>query len=411
MQVKNAIKSVWFFSKLIFFKKEYDVVFIYRNTFIREDGVNHLLKPFIKSCEDHGLRYLLLESRHWQKSSGYRYLYGNDAVPFNLISFLQGKLRKVLSKPDIDYGLLLRWQEREAKIAGILQKLFFRNLHTKLFLTLVGNNNMIFLKDIYPDTLFAEYQHGIFWCRQDPSLFKRDAILRKTVYKKTTFLLYGKGFEKIFNNCPETMAYPSERLKVLGAYFPIPPYRHRSNNRTILYTLQNVQMDSNADYYQTIKDLIACNADFLQRHGYRIIFKNHPRYERNDALRFDTKYPFISFAEDNASMDILESVSLHITSKSTTALDAALRSIPTVFIDMLEVRSPGDIFFRQYHYPLTNFRVEKPADLGDILPKLEEEEYYGECSRKVYEWGLEYYQDFDEQVFLDLITGPETDLP
>ena len=403
MHFGNALKSTWFFSKLLFFKKEYDVIFIYRNTFIREGGTNHLLKPFIESCDRFGISYLLLESRHHQAASGHRYLCDTDAVPYNLISFLQRKLRRIFGKTGIVYDTNREWVEREEKVANVLQKLFFRNLQTKLFITLVGNNNMAFLKSIYTDTLFAEYQHGIFWCHYDSKSLREHRFLRKTQNRNTILLLYGEGFARVRAICPEAMAYPDENLRVIGSYFSIPDYRQRDNYRTILYTLQNIDMGSNESYYAMIKEVINHNADFLQKGGYRILFKNHPRYERNDPLHFEEEYPFISFIGDEEPMGMLDDVSIHITSKSTTALDAALHSVPTIFIDMLEVRSPKEILFDQYHYPLENFRVERPPALAELLRSLEDQDYYRECSRKAYEWACEYYQDFDKQVLFDLL--------
>ncbi len=403
MHIGNISRSLWFFSKLLFFKQHYDVVFLYRNTFTREGGRNYLLEPFIEVCARHGCHYLLLESRHRQKHSGHRYLNHDDAVPYNLISFLQGKLRNLFSKPGITYGTGIEWNKREEKVAKVLQRLFFRNLNVKLFVTLVGNNNMVFLKSIYPEALFAEYQHGIFWCQNDPKTLIENSYVRQTRNRHTILLLYGKGFYEIRTRCPEAMVYETNNLKVIGSYFSIPNYTQRHNDKTILYTLQNIDMGSNTDYYRTIKKLIEYNAKYLQDHGYRILFKNHPRYERHDALIFEEAYPFVSFIGDEEPMNILDDVSIHITSKSTTALDAALHSIPTIFIDMLNIRSPKDIFFDQYHYPLSNFRVEKPSKLKELLRDLEDQEYYEQCSRKVYNWGREYYQDFDEQVFLDLL--------
>ena len=403
MNLRDAFKSTLFFSKRLFFKQEYDVVFIYRNTFVRRDGTNHLLKPFVESCETHGFRYLLLESRHYQKSSGFRYLCNDNAVPYNLISYLQGRLRRYYSRPGVDYGMGPRWIEREERVAKVLQKLFFRNLRAKLFVTLVGNNNMAFLKSIYPNSIFAEYQHGIFWCHDDPISLKLNHFLRKTQNKDTIMLLYGEEFAKVRAHCPEKMAYLHKNLRVIGYYSPVPGYSPKQNSKTILYTLQNIDMESNERYYRMIKTVIVRNAEFLQQNGYRILFKNHPRYERDDALVFEEEYPFVSFVGDEEPMNMLDDISIHITSKSTTALDAALYSLPTIFIDMLEIRSPKEIFFNQYHYPLTDFRVEKASDLEGLLRSLEDQEHYGECSRKVYDWGREYYQDFDEQVFVDLI--------
>ena len=403
IDIRNAFKSALFFSQLLFFKREYDVIFIYRNTFIRRGGINHLLEPFVESCKKHGLSYLLLESRHYQKRSGYRYLESSEAVPYNLITFLRIKLRKLYKAEGADSEIGSPWIEREEKIAKVLQRLFFGNLKTRLFVTLVGNNNVAFLKSIYPDTAFAEYQHGIFWCQYDFDTLALRNHQRNTQNRDTTLLLYGEGFADVYAQCPRAMAYPSSNIKVIGSSLPVPEYRSRQNRKTILYTLQNVDMQSNESYYRMIRSLIAVNAEYLERNGYSILFKNHPRYEREDALVFEEAYPFISFAGDDTSMDLLDDVCIHITSKSTTALDTALHSIPTIFIDMLELRSPRVIFFDQYRYPLNDFIIKLPSSLKGLLQSLDDPDYYSECSRQVFEWARYYYQDFNEEVFLDLL--------
>ena len=296
------------------------------------------------------------------------------------------------------------WYAREKSVGKVLKKLFFKNLRVGLFITLNGNDSISFLKIIYTNSFFAEYQHGIFWCSYNYQNLPFYKFFREVLNKDTILLIYGEGFRKIRTQCEEMMMFPGKHIQVIGAYFQLQKFTLRPNSNTILYTLQNIDMSENGNYYRVIKKLINYNVKFLLQNGYTILFKNHPRYKRNDPLIFDEEYPFVSFAGDEEPMNMLDDISIHITSKSTTALDVALYGIPTIFIDMLKERSPKDIFFDQYHYPLSNFRVEKPSDLEELLRDLEDQEYYEQCSRKVYNWGCEYYQDFDEQVFLDLIS-------
>ncbi len=307
----------------------------------------------------------------------------------------------------MDYTDIPRWFKREKKVATVLHRLFFRNLRAKLFITLVGNNNMVFLKMLYPHSLFAEYQHGIFWCPDDARTLRIRRLQKEFYNKETYYLLYGKGFARIHASCPDARAHPDNKIKVIGSYFPVPDYTQKRNEKTILYTLQNIDMKNNEAYYQTIRTLISENADFLQQNGYTILFKNHPRYERTDVLSFDDDYSFVSFIDDNAIMELSEQISIHITSKSTTALDAALHSIPTIFVDMLGIRSPKKIFFDLYRYPLNDFRITEPKKLKKLLHDLEETIYYQSCSQKVYAWAREYYQDFNEKIFLELLKEAE----
>jgi hypothetical protein len=100
---------------------------------------------------------------------------------------------------------------------------------------------------------------------------------------------------------------------------------------------------------------------------------------------------------------IIDDISLHITSKSTTAFDLALKGIPTVFVDMLESRSPKDIFFNQYNYPIKEFILSDEVRLQYLLSIIEDDEKYQEYSQLVYNWAREFYQDFNEEKFLSFL--------
>ena len=71
MKFSNIFNSALFFSKLFFVKRNYDVIFIYRNTFVRQGGTTPLLQPFVESCQKNGLRYREVTSP--RRGSGFSY--------------------------------------------------------------------------------------------------------------------------------------------------------------------------------------------------------------------------------------------------------------------------------------------------------------------------------------------------
>jgi len=402
-RIRNNLLSALFFGKLFFVKKKYDIVFIYRNTFNREEGENVLLHPFLELCKKKGHKYLLLESRHVQDETGYPYLENKNAIPFNFINYLRTKLRQVVRVKHTDNGLGPQWIKRERAVAGILKKLFFRNLETKLFITLVGYENVAFLKFIYKNTTFAEYQHGVFWCADDRETREINFFRKNSLNTNTYYLTYGKGFCDVYKRCPGRLPYFAKNVISLGYYREISPLKKKNNNKTILYTLQNVDMENNSRYYQSIKEIVERNADYLSLNGYHILFKNHPRYERGDPLIFKKNYSFISFIDDTKSLTNFSDISLHITSKSTTAFDASVQGIPTVFVDTCEERSPSKIFFDLYQYPLKDFKITQAGSLQNILKRTENPEFYHLCRKEVYIWSQSYYQAFDESIIIDLL--------
>ena len=59
---KRVFRSIFYFSKLFFITKKYDVVFVSSIIFNRgENGENFLFKPMIEYCEKNGLSYIVFE--------------------------------------------------------------------------------------------------------------------------------------------------------------------------------------------------------------------------------------------------------------------------------------------------------------------------------------------------------------
>jgi len=403
--LKQKIKSILFFFKLLFFKQKYDVIFSYSNHFNRgANGENIFLKPFLKVCEKYNIKYLLLEETDL-KGMYNTYPRNEKAIYLDLITFLQILLRKFFSKKNKFYDIVDdEYYVREKKISKILQRIFFRNLKCNLFITL-AHNNVILWREINKKALICDYQHGIISNNHKGIILNSKACKIKSKPKVIT-LVYGKGFRNILLKSDKTNYFNKKNIKTIGFYKKIDDYKIRQNNKIILLSLQNTDLSylNLKKYYKLIQLIIEINKDFLIQHGYEVWFKNHPRYNNQYKLEFEKKLNFIKFVEDKISLDNLtENVHLHITFHSTTAFDVALKGIPTIFVDMFNLFSPKEIFFNQYNYPLKDFRVTNPNQLQKLLLKLENEEIYQTYSKQVYDWAREFYQDFNEETFLKLV--------
>ena len=93
--MKSILISTYYFLKLIFFSKKYDVVFVSSTFFNRgEGGENLLLKPMIEYCNRNNLKYMIFEDTDL-KGVYDNFSRNRDSIPFDFISLIQILLRKI----------------------------------------------------------------------------------------------------------------------------------------------------------------------------------------------------------------------------------------------------------------------------------------------------------------------------
>jgi len=395
-------KSILYFISIMFKNKNYDIAFVYLNHFNRE-GENPFFKNFIEVCKENNINYIEFEETDL-KGAYSHYPRNPEAVPLDFITLIQVLLRKIFTKKNKNYSIeeYDNYYKREKKVSKIIKDIFFRKFNAKMYIVL-ANNNVTLWREINPLSKIIDYQHGMIWNGHDTTLINSKPHSIK-IKNNIINMVYGRGFKELLIRFDKTGFYSKKNIIDIGFYQKLSPYQKRKNKRVILYSLQNVDLSSNKEYYEVIKKIIYANKNYFIENNYQIIFKNHPRYDRNDKLIFEEELSFLSWMDDNASIDkIIDDVSLHITSKSTTAFDFALKGIPTIFVDMLESRSPREIFFNQYNYPINEFILTDETQLQQLLPATEDDKRYQEYSKLVYDWAREFYQDFDEEKFLNLI--------
>ena len=115
------------------------------------------------------------------------------------------------------------------------------------------------------------------------------------------------------------------------------------------------------------------------------------------------EYDFVSFDNETPLAALLNTTSLHMTFHSTSAFDASMSRIPTIFIDMHETFSPKEMFLNQYDYPCKDLVIKDYKDFKNILVNIDNKEMFNQCSNDVYQWSKEFYDDFDEKVFQDFL--------
>lgn len=402
----NYWSSMKYFFKAIFLKQKCDVVFVALNHFNRgENAKNNFFQPFKDSCKKHNINYIIFEETDL-KGAFNMYPRNKGAIPLDFITLLQVILRKLFSQRNLNYTMYDNYYKREVLISKILKLLFFRKFKSNIYIVL-AHNNVTLWRVINPNSFIIDYQHGMIWNGHDGTLIDSKPSKIK-VLNDVISMVYGKSFQDLLFQEDKTNFYTEKNVIDIGFFQKVPALTKKINNKTILYTLQNVDMESTFEYYKMIQNIIYDNKEFFQKNGYKILFKNHPRYDRNDKLLFDANLSFLSFIEDNILIEnIVDDIAIHITSKSTAAFDVALRGIPTIFIDMLEARSPSEMFIRQYNYPLNNFIITETKQVEKILVRLENQNYFEETSFRVYNWARSFYQDFDESKFLKLLNKGE----
>lgn len=401
---KRVFSSMFYFLKLIFIEKQYDVIFVCSTAFNRgKNNENILFKPMFDYCEKNGINYAIFEDTYFK--SYIDYSKNNKSISLDFILIIQIILKKfynlIYKKPtNID-----EVYSQELEISKILKILFFNKFNSAVYITLIWNNVTLW-RCINPSACVIDYQHGIInnghegyiKCNEPPKVKLKNNI---------TTLVYGDWFKQTFINNDKSNFYNQRNVITVGTNKILNEESKISiNNKKIIFSLQltpDFEKKENELYVKIIEKIIDTNAKFLSNNKYEIIFKHHPRFSIHHCPDINTKYDFISFDNKTSLSDLLKTASLHMTFHSTSAFDAATIGIPTIFIDMLESFSPNDIFLNQYNYPCKDLIVKDYDDLQKILDNINNREIFLHCCDDAYKWSKEFYYDFNEFVFGDFL--------
>jgi len=400
---KNMRASIYYFCKLIFITRKYDVVFVSSVFFNRgEGGQNLLFKPMIEFCESNGLNYTIFEDTDL-KGAYNKFKRNNKAVPFDFISLVQIMLKKIYNfkykKPITKEEIYLR----ESKVSECLRKLFFKKFHSKIYITLIWNNVTLW-RTIDSSACIVDYQHGIISDGDEAHIKDGYPPLIKSINGIVT-LVYGNTFKDILIDNDKSRFYSERNVINTGIYKNNIKSMNKikKNNKKILFTLQITpdfeEKTINALYIEIVEELMNVNAEFLRKNNYEIIFRHHPRYNTINCQDIILGYDFVSFDIQTPMVELLNTVALHITFHSTSVFEAAMVGVPTIFIDMHKNFSPNEIFLKQYKYPCRNLVIRHYDQFESILFALEEQQVYSNYCNDVYKWSQELYHDFDSSIF------------
>ena len=353
----------------------------------------------IECCKKNSLNYAVFEETYFKSYLDYDI--NKDSISLDFITIMQIIARKIYH---ITYQKPISVDEiyfQDYKISNILKSLFFNNLNSKVYITLIWNNVTLW-RCLNPSACIVDYQHGYIYDGEAEYMLNGKPPKVKSA-NNVVALVHGDRYKRILIDNDKSGFYSEENVITVGLdNFNDPNKKITSNNKKILFTLQltpDFTDEENDAYIKIIENLIEVNSRFLSLNNYEIIFKHHPRYSKYHCKDLNLKNQFSKFNNDSPISDLFNEVSLHITFHSTSAFDAASMGIPTIFIDMHEPLSPNEMFFKQYNYPCKTCKVENYEDLKKILINLDDKDIFNNYSNDVYMWSKEFYSDFNEKVF------------
>ena len=413
---KNFFISMKYFLKLIFSRKEYDVVFVSSVVFNRgSESENILFRPMIDCCKKNNLKYIIFED------TDLKGIYSNfnrskEAVPFDFLMLIQIALRKFFNLFFEEPTDINEIYFREKKISKILRKIFFNRFYSKVYITLIWNNATLW-RSINKDACIVDYQHGVIFNGHEGYLSDGSPPKVKSLNKVDT-MVYGNTFKNILMTNDKSNFYNKHNLIKVGFNKTNGPLKKLpSFNKKILFTLQ-ITPDSatkavNENYIRIVENLISLNADFLETNDFKLIFRQHPRFSPDHCPSVNLDYDFISYDNLTPMPELIDDVSIHITFNSTSVFEACMIGLPTIFIDMHDKEFPkeiftnkvfsNDIFLDDYKYPFKDLFIKNYKDLEKILLKLNDITAYDDCCSRVYEWSKDLYSDFDSHAFEDFL--------
>ena len=413
---KNFFISMKYFFKLIFSRKEYDVVFVSSVVFNRgSDSENILFRPMIDCCKKNNLNYVIFED------TDLKGIYSNfnrskEAIPFDFVSLIQIILRKLFNLFSKEPTEINEIYAREKKISRILRIIFFNRFFSKVYITLIWNNATLW-RSINNDACIIDYQHGVIFNGHEGYLSDGSPPKVKSLNKIVT-MVYGDTFKKILMANDKSNFYNEKNLIKVGLNKTSePPKEFSSLNKKILFTLQitpdSISKGVNENYVKIVENLISVNADFLKTNDFKLIFRQHPRFSSDHCPSVNLEYDFISYDNYTPMHDLIDEVSMHITFNSTSVFEASMIGLPTIFINMHDQEFPretnsnkvfsNDVFLNDYKYPYKDLFVKTYKDLENILIKLNDKTIYDDCCKRIHEWSTDLYSDFDKVVFEDFL--------
>lgn len=369
-QVYYIIKSMLYFAFRMFSQQRLDVVFYYPQHFNKsKEGDIPFFKPLIESCKSNGLSYLLLEEPDANVSTPRN----SQAVPFDFPWLLILVLRKLLP-----LFVKQKAQEREQQIGRILKKTILRSLHFNNYIVLSQSMLGVF-RGLGPQAQLFELQHGIIHANKSAYVLG-DSIAEAVEANQLKLLLSGKGYQTVLASAND---YYSRSTTVIGSHELSVNKPHTHFNGNVLVSLQFTR-----DHSQELNDLMFQDlAAFLKQYAnstWTFYLKNHPRFNNEVPLDLLLQQENVQQAPILLS-DCFDLCSMHVTSYSTTAFEAASLGIPSYFL----LENGGHNYFQKdFQYPFSDKTFE------EVIAS------FSKLQAPLKEWYARFYDSYSEKTFL-----------
>ncbi|MBC8266067.1 MAG: hypothetical protein H8E84_03785 [Flavobacteriales bacterium] len=364
------INSFFFFVRNVFIKNTYQIIFYAPSHFNRTEGAeNPFFNGLLEICNDCNISYLYFEEPDIytnQKRS-------SSAIPFDFIYYLIIFLRKFM-------GSEMSFVEKDKKIGRFLKKIFFRKLSFENYIT-ISQSMLSFFNGVDSNAKLFDLQHGTI--HADKENYLVDGKVAENLKENNSHLLLSGNAYKELLTKNENGNYFQNHIEVIGtSTFAEVKEKSVKINKNVLVSLQFTHDHSDIENQQiadSLEQLIKKEDTF---HFY---LRNHPRFNNEIDLNRFLSLPNVSLISGKLQENFSK-CSLHLTSYSTTAFEAALQGIPSCFLPIKSKKF--DIFNSQYSYPFYNLSL---TELHTNYP-----DFYNQ----VKSWANNFYQPLNENNFL-----------
>lgn len=381
-------------SRHVLFGHRPDVILYYPQHFNRSKaGNNPYFSPIVALCEEHGIKYLMLE----EPDGSTPYPRNPKAMKADALFWFVTIARKLLRILNKNVELV----QIDRSIARFLDVVTLHKFRARRVIT-ISNSMVDIFAALNSDSRVYDYQHGILFNGHEGYFEAPNRLCRSYQDKRHCLMVWGSLYERAFRGVM-TDDELKDRIKVAGYPMATPVTNTvcTPNRKYIVISLQ-ITADGEMWYMHSPKMLYKC-LDQLQDLGYEVLLKHHPRFNKEvDLTDLQEKYPFVSFTKLPLG-ELASQTLLHITWSSTTCFEYANYGVPTFFLIDEVLHHGRTVFYEQYFYPLY-----KGIPLREVVTKrLKEKALYAEDCQTVRAWYKSAYAPFDKELMLQILTANE----
>jgi len=371
--MKYFLKSALFFTSLIFRKIKVDVIFYYPHHFNRgKRGGNLYFLDMINTCRVNDISFLVFEEPDYNS----KHKRGIENIPFDFVFMLIILFRKL-------YGKEAEGIIKDQKIGCFLNSVFLRRLCFNNMIT-ISQSMVSFFRGLNPKCKIFDVQHGIIHNNKSHYILNNKAessLLDNDVH----LLLNGQSFKNILLE-NDRSTYFKYHATVIGGHIQKSRLNHSKFNNNILITLQftsDHDKDTNKLLYNYLEKFITSSTKDVN-----FYLKHHPRF--NNEIDLSNLFELCNvYSTPEDINECFQLCSLHATAYSTSTFEAALYGIPTILINPL----------KRFNYFNIDFQYPFQYSVDDFKDK----RLYQKCSKIVMAWASDYYSQYNEQEFLNLL--------